>query len=73
VNAIKANGIIQNPAQASGAHTRLMSQGVPNADLSAVLSFSDGENPRLADGRFPAGQHQCARLAARQNPGHFGN
>lgn len=45
-NAIKATGIIQNPAQASGVHTRLMSQGVPNADLSAVVSFSDGEKVR---------------------------
>lgn len=46
INTIKANGIIQNPAQASGAHTRLMSQGVPNADLSSVLSFADGEKVR---------------------------
>lgn len=46
VNAIKANGIIQNPAQASGAHTRLMTQGVPNADLNSVLSFQDGEKVR---------------------------
>src|SRR5579863_3329865 len=46
INTIKADGIIQNPAQASGAHTRLMSQGVPNADLNAVVSFSDGEKVR---------------------------
>ncbi len=46
INTIKANGIIQNPSQASGAHSRLMSQGVPNADLNAVVSFNDGEKVR---------------------------
>lgn len=35
--------IIASSAQANGAHTRLMKQGVPNADLSAVVTFDDGE------------------------------
>lgn len=38
--------IIASAAQANGAHTRLMKQGVPNADLSAVVTFDDGEAMR---------------------------
>lgn len=37
---------VANPAQAMAAHTRLMAQGVPNADLSGVLTFTDGQNVR---------------------------
>lgn len=37
---------IANASQAMGAHTRLMAQGVPNDSLSAVVSFSDGEQMR---------------------------
>lgn len=38
--------IIASAAQANSAHTRLMKQGVPNADLSAVVTFDDGEAMR---------------------------
>lgn len=37
---------ISSPSQAMGAHTRLMSQGVPNVALSGVVSFRDGEQIR---------------------------
>lgn len=39
-------GLIASPAQAMAAHTRLMSQGVPNTDLSSVVSFDDGQSIR---------------------------
>lgn len=42
-NAIDPTKGILSSAEAMGAHTRLMSQGVPNVDLSAVVSFKDGE------------------------------
>ena len=35
--------MIASPAQAMAAHTRLMAQGCPNADISAVVSFDDGQ------------------------------
>jgi hypothetical protein len=38
--------LIASPAQAMAAHTRLMAQGVPNSDLSAVVSFDDGQSIR---------------------------
>jgi hypothetical protein len=34
---------IKSPSEAMGGHTRLMAQGCPNADLSGVVSFLDGE------------------------------
>lgn len=34
---------VKSAVQAMGAHTRLMDQGVPNANLSGVLSFLDAE------------------------------
>lgn len=34
---------IASSAEAMGAHTRLMANGVPNADLSGVVTFKDGE------------------------------
>jgi hypothetical protein len=34
---------IASAAEAMGAHTRLMAQGVPNSSLSGVLAFKDGE------------------------------
>lgn len=34
---------IKSPSEAMGAHTRLMSQGVPNSDISGVVAFKDGE------------------------------
>jgi hypothetical protein len=34
---------IKSPSEAMGAHTRLMSQGCPNADISGVVTFLDGE------------------------------
>lgn len=37
---------ISSPAEAMGAHTRLMSQGVPNIDISGVITFRDGEQIR---------------------------
>lgn len=37
---------IATPSQAMGAHTRLMANGVPNSDLSGVVSFNDGEQIR---------------------------
>lgn len=37
---------ISSPAQAMGAHTRLMAQGTPNASLSGVVTFNDGEQIR---------------------------
>lgn len=43
VDASDPTKIIASPAQFNGAHTRLMKQGVPNADLSAAVTFDDGE------------------------------
>jgi hypothetical protein len=43
VNSYDGTKIIASAAQAMGAHTRLMQNGVPNADLSAVVTFTDGE------------------------------
>jgi hypothetical protein len=51
-NAIDPSKMIASPSQAMAAHTRLMSQGVPNSDLSAAVSFDDGQSIRgslLAD------------------------
>jgi hypothetical protein len=45
-NAIDPTKSISSPSQAMGAHTRLMEQGVPNADLSGVVTFRDGEQIR---------------------------
>ena len=42
-NATDPTKVIASPVQAMGAHTRLMAQGVPNADLNAVVDFADGE------------------------------
>ena len=42
-NASDPSKMIASPAQAMAAHTRLMSQGVPNADLNGVVSFDDGQ------------------------------
>jgi hypothetical protein len=44
-NMLTANAAkpIASPVQAMGAHTRLMSQGCPNANLSATVQFIDGE------------------------------
>lgn len=38
--------LIASPAQAMGAHTRLMQNGVPNSDICGVVSFRDGESIR---------------------------
>lgn len=51
-NASDPSKMIASPSQAMAAHTRLMSQGVPNSDLSAAVSFDDGQSIRgslLAD------------------------
>jgi hypothetical protein len=45
-NATDPSKMIASPSQAMAAHTRLMSQGVPNADLSAAVSFDDGQSIR---------------------------
>lgn len=37
---------IRGPGQAMAAHTRLMSQGVPNADLTGIVGFDDGQRIR---------------------------
>lgn len=42
-NAADPSKMIASPNQAFAAHTRLMAQGVPNSDLSAVVSFDDGQ------------------------------
>lgn len=34
---------VKTAAQAMGAHTRLMNQGVPNSDIRGVLTFTDAE------------------------------
>lgn len=46
INATDPTQPIRSPNAAMAAHTRLMSQGVPNADMSAVVAFSDGEKIR---------------------------
>ena len=45
-NASDPTKIIASPSQAMAAHTRLMAQGVPNADLSGVVTFDDGQQIR---------------------------
>lgn len=45
-NAVDPTIAISSPSQAMGAHTRLMSQGVPNSDLNGVVAFTDGERIR---------------------------
>jgi hypothetical protein len=45
-NAINPTKAISSPSQAMGAHTRLMANGCPNADLSGVVTFQDGEQIR---------------------------
>ncbi len=43
-NAITGNASIASPAEAMGAHTRLMAQGTPNdGNISGVVTFNDGE------------------------------
>lgn len=42
-NATDPTKAINSPAEAMAGHTRLMSQGVPNADLSGVVTFTDGQ------------------------------
>ena len=42
-NAGDPTKLIASPAQAMAAHTRLMASGVPNADISAVVTFDDGQ------------------------------
>jgi len=42
-NATDPTKFIASTSQAMGGHTRLMAQGVPNADISAVVGFTDGE------------------------------
>jgi hypothetical protein len=37
---------IASPSQAMAAHTRLMSQGVPNENMSGVVTFDDGQRIR---------------------------
>lgn len=43
INASDPTKIIASNAQANGAHTRLMKQGVPDANLNGVVTFDDGE------------------------------
>jgi hypothetical protein len=45
-NATDPTQLIKSPQQAMGAHTRLMAQGVPNSDLSGVVTFTDGQGIR---------------------------
>lgn len=45
-NASDPSLLIASPSQAMAAHTRLMSQGVPNSDLDGVVSFDDGQSIR---------------------------
>jgi len=42
-NAVDPTKGINSPSEAMAGHTRLMAQGVPNVDLSGVVSFKDGE------------------------------
>lgn len=45
-NAVNPTLGIQSPAQAMAAHTRLMAQGVPNENISGVVTFDDGQRIR---------------------------
>ncbi len=45
-NATDPTKAIASPSQAMAAHTRLMAQGCPNADISAVVTFDDGQSIR---------------------------
>ena len=45
-NATDPTKLIASPAQMMAAHTRLMANGVPNADISGVVSFDDGQSIR---------------------------
>jgi len=45
-NASDPTKMIASPNQAMAAHTRLMANGCPNSDLSAVVSFDDGQSIR---------------------------
>lgn len=46
VNATDPTKGINSPSEAMGAHTRLMSQGVPNSDLNGIMAFKDAEMVR---------------------------
>lgn len=46
LNATDPTKGINSPSEAMGAHTRLMSQGVPNVDISGVMTFKDAEMVR---------------------------
>jgi hypothetical protein len=46
LNATDPSKMIASPSQAMAAHTRLMSQGVPNSDISGIVSFADGQSIR---------------------------
>ena len=45
-NASDPTKVIASPSQAMAGHTRLMAQGTPNADLSGVVTFDDGQQIR---------------------------
>ena len=45
-NATDPTKAVRSPGQAMGAHTRLMSQGVPNENLNGVVTFTDGQGIR---------------------------
>ena len=45
-NASDPTKMIASPSQAMAAHTSLMSNGAPNADLKGVVSFDDGQSVR---------------------------
>jgi len=45
-NATDPTKMIATPSQAMAAHTRLMANGCPNSDISAVISFDDGQSIR---------------------------
>lgn len=58
-NATDPSKPIASAVQAMGGHTRLMDQGVPNANLSGVVSFLDGELIRgNQQGSFTPGLNQ---------------
>lgn len=46
INAADPTKAITSPSMAMGAHTRLMANGCPNADISGVVTFNDGEGIR---------------------------
>ena len=64
---------IKSAAEAMGAHTRLMDQGVPNVDLQGVISFKDGEMVRgsLLSSYTPS--INVSMLEQCPHPNHFGN